>query len=241
MRIRSIVLAGLLTGAVVVAAAAPAAASEDHAKELTECVVEGLEDNGLVEDGQVAIEEAKKSQFEDFDNALEDCKKSKSLFTPALPELIWGGLAFLIVLAVLVKFAFPALRKGLKTREDTIRGDLEAAERAKREAEAERDKYLAQLGDARGEANRIVEEARQAADRVRQDVVAKAEADAAEVRARADEDIRLARDRAVSDLQRQVGDLSIELAEKIVERSIDPATQQDLVESYISSVGNSNQ
>jgi F-type H+-transporting ATPase subunit b len=240
MRIRSIVLAGLLTGAVVVATAAPAAAAGDHAKEIAECVVEGLEENGLVEEGQVVdLEEVKKTQLEDFDNALEDCKKSKSLFTPALPELIWGGLAFLIVLVALVKFAFPALRKGLKTREDTIRGDLEAAERAKQEAEAERDKYLAQLGDARGEANRIVEEARQAAERVRQDVVAKAEADAAEVRARADEDIRLARDRAVSDLQRQVGDLSIELAEKIVERSIDPATQQDLVESYISSVGNS--
>jgi F-type H+-transporting ATPase subunit b len=145
------------------------------------------------------------------------------------------------VLVVLVKFAFPALKKGMKTREDKIRGDLEGAEKARLEAEGERDKYLAQLGDARTEANKIVEEARQAAERVRQDVVAKAEADAAEVRERANEDIRLARERAIGDLQRQVGDLSIELAEKIVERSIDPATQQDLVESYISSVGGSNQ
>jgi F-type H+-transporting ATPase subunit b len=240
MRIRRIVLTGLLTGAVIVAAAAPAGAAEDHAKELTECVVEGLEESGLVEEGQVVdIEEAKKTQFEEFDNALEDCKKSKSLFTPALPELIWGGLAFLIVLVVLVKFAFPALKKGMKTREDKIRGDLEGAEKARLEAEGERDKYLAQLGDARTEANKIVEEARQAAERVRQDVVAKAEADATEVRERANEDIRLARERAIGDLQRQVGDLSIELAEKIVERSIDPATQQDLVESYISSVGDS--
>jgi len=238
MRIRRIVLTGLVTGLVVVATAVPAAAASDHAKELTECVVDGLESSGLVEEGQVVdLEEAKKADFEDFDNALEDCKKSQSLFTPALPEIIWGGLAFLIVLVVLLKFAFPALKKGMKGREEKIRGDLEGAEKARLEAEAERDKYLAQLGDARTEANKIVEEARQAAERVRQDVVAKAEADAAEVRARADEDIRLARERAVSDLQRQVGDLSIELAEKIVERSIDPATQQDLVESYISSVG----
>lgn len=239
MRIRSIVLAGLLTGAVVVATATPAVAAEDHAQELTECVVDGLKENGLIEEGQVVdFEEAKASQFEDFDNALENCKKAQSLFTPALPEIIWGSIAFLIVLFALIKFAFPALKKGMKTREEKIRGDLEAAERARQEAEAERDKYLAQLSDARGEANRIVEEARQAADRVRQDLVARAEADAAEVRARAEDDIRLARERAVSDLQRQVGDLSIELAEKIVERSIDPATQQDLVESYISSVGN---
>jgi F-type H+-transporting ATPase subunit b len=242
MRIRRIVLTGLLTGAVVLAAAAPAAAAEDHAKELTECVVEGLEENGLVEEGQVVdFEEAKTAQFEDFDTALENCKKSQSLFTPALPEIIWGGIAFLIVLFALVKFAFPALKKGLKAREDKIRGDLEGAEKARVEAEAERDKYLAQLGDARTEANKIVEEARQAAERVRQDMLTKAEADAAEVRERANEDIRLARDRAIGDLQRQVGDLSIELAEKIVERSIDPATQQDLVESYISSVGGSNQ
>jgi F-type H+-transporting ATPase subunit b len=231
MRIRRIVLAGLLTAVVVGVAAVPAAAADDHAKELTECVVQGLEDNGLVEDGQVV----------DLEEALEDCKKSKSRFTPALPEIIWGGLAFLIVLVVLVKFAFPALKKGMKSREEKIRGDLESAERAKQDAETEREKYLAQLSDARGEANRIVEEARQAAEQVRADVLAKAEADAAEVRTRADEDIRLARERALSDLQHQVGDLSIELAEKIVERSIDPATQRDLVESYISSVGGSNQ
>jgi F-type H+-transporting ATPase subunit b len=242
MRIRRIVLTGLLAGAVVVAASAPAGAAEDHAQEVAECVVEGLESSGLAEEGQVVeLEEATNAQLDDFDNALEDCKKAKSLFTPALPELIWGGLAFLIVLVVLVKFAVPALKKGMKTREDKIRGDLEGAEKARLEAEGERDKYLAQLGDARTEANKIVEEARQAAERVRQDVVAKAEADAAEVRERANEDIRLARERAIGDLQRQVGDLSIELAEKIVERSIDPATQQDLVESYISSVGGSNQ
>jgi F0F1-type ATP synthase membrane subunit b/b' len=41
----------------------------------------------------------------------------------------------------------------------------------------------------------------------------------------------------MSDLQHQVTDLSIELAEKIVERNLDPDTQRALVESYISSVG----
>jgi F-type H+-transporting ATPase subunit b len=137
----------------------------------------------------------------------------------------------------LVKFAFPALKKGLAAREDKIRGDLEGAERARQEAEAERVRYQAQLTDARGEANRIVEEARQAAEVVRRDVLAKAEVDAAEARQRAEDDIRLASERATSDLQHQVANLSIELAEKIVERNLDRDTQLALVESYISSVG----
>ncbi|MCJ7672578.1 MAG: hypothetical protein MUP67_11120, partial [Acidimicrobiia bacterium] len=80
-------------------------------------------------------------------------------------------------------------------------------------------------------------DARQAAESVRTEVIAKAEADAAEIRTRANEDIGLARERAMSDLQHQVGEISIGLAEKIVERNLDPATQAALVESYINSVG----
>lgn len=232
MRIRRFLVAGLLGLLAVVVVPHAAFAAQDPGKkvgkELVECVEKALDHNaGAIE----------KKDYKGFENDLEDCKKATSLFTPALPELIWGGIAFLIVAFVLMKFAFPALKKGLKAREEKIRSDLEGAEQARQDAEAERLRYQAQLADARGEANRIVEEARQAAETVRQDVVAKAEADAAEVRARANEDIRLARDRAMSDLQHQVADISIGLAEKIVERNLDPDTQAALVESYINSVG----
>ena len=235
MRIRRFLVAGLIAavGVLVVQSAAGAAETGgDPGKkvgaELVECVEHALKTNAAAID---------KRQYTDFDNALADCKKAPSLFTPEKAELIWGGVAFLIVLVGLVKFAFPALKKGMKAREEKIRSDLEGAEKARLDAETERASYQAQLGDARGEANRIVEEARVAAERVRADVIAKADADAAETRQRAAEDVRLARERAMSDLQAQVGDISIGLAEKIVERNLDAATQRDLVESYINSVG----
>jgi F-type H+-transporting ATPase subunit b len=196
---------------------------------LVECVEEALADNA----GEIENDD-----YEGFENALENCKKAPSLITPAVPEMVWGGLAFLIVFLLLAKFAFPALKKGVKAREEKIRSDLEAAEKARQEAEDERAKYQASLADARGEANRMVEEAREAAERVRQETIARAESDAAEIRTRASEDIGLARDRAMADLRSQVADISIELAEKIVERNIDRSTQEQLIESYISSVGN---
>jgi len=228
MRIRRFLAAALLGATAVVVVPHAAFASGDTGKELAECVKSALDDNaGAIERGN----------YSEFEAALTDCKKAQSLFTPALPELIWGGIAFVIVLVALMKFAFPALKKGLKAREEKIRSDLEGAEQARQDAESEKVRYQAQLGDARGEANRIVEDARQAAESVRTEVIAKAEADAAEIRTRANEDIGLARERAMSDLQHQVGEISIGLAEKIVERNLDPATQAALVESYINSVG----
>ena len=71
-------------------------------------------------------------------------------------------------------------------------------------------------------------------------IQSQAEGDAAETRARAQEDIRLATERAQGDLQGRVAELSIELAEKIVERNLDRDTQLALVESYIGQVGNGN-
>jgi len=242
MRMRKALAAALLASGLVVVTGAPAHAEDPgkkFGKELAECTQDALRDNGLFKDGEL-VEPSKVSnqKIKDFENALEDCKKAPSLLTPALPEIIWGAIAFAIVLFVLMKFAFPALKKGLKQREERIRSDLEAAERAREEARAEKARYDQQLAEARAETNRIVEQARQDAERVRADLVARAEADAAAIRTRAQEDIRLATERATSDLQRRVAELSIELAERIVERNLDRDTQLALVESYIQSVGN---
>jgi F-type H+-transporting ATPase subunit b len=159
---------------------------------------------------------------------------------PILPhwdEVLWGSICFAIVFALLAWKAWPAIKKALADREAKIRTDLESAEGAKNQAESELAAYQKQLAEARNEAGKIIEEARLAADQVRKDLIARAETEAAELRARAGEDIRLATDRALADLQGRVAELSIELAEKVVERNLDHDTQIALIESYINQVG----
>jgi F-type H+-transporting ATPase subunit b len=170
---------------------------------------------------------------------IDDCQEAPSLILPASNEIIWGGLAFVVLLLVMWKYALPPVRNMMKQREDRIRDDLERAEQARTEAEGELANYRRQVADARAESARIIEEARQSADEVKRQIQAQAEADAGEIRARAQEDIRLASDRAQADLQGRVAELSIELAEKIVERNLDRDTQLALVESYIEQVGSS--
>jgi F-type H+-transporting ATPase subunit b len=165
---------------------------------------------------------------------------AKNPIIPKGTEILWGSISFVIVFALLYKFAFPAIKKALQDREDRIRNDLERAEQARQEAETSLEEYRRQLAEARAEAGRIIEEARQAADQVRKDLIARAEADAADVRARAREDIRLATERAMSELQERLAELSIELAEKVVEHSLDRETQMQLIESYINQVSSTS-
>jgi F-type H+-transporting ATPase subunit b len=165
---------------------------------------------------------------------------AKNPIIPDAKEIVWTVIAFAIVLVLLSKFAFPAMKKGLKAREERIRADLERAEQARTEAEATLEQYRRQLADSRSEATRIIEEAREAAEGVRRDLIARAESEAAEVRQRAQEDAQLAASRAMTELRGEITNLSVDLAEKIVERNLDRDTQVSLIEEYINSVGTGN-
>lgn len=158
------------------------------------------------------------------------------LVLPDTAELLWGLVAFLLVFFILSRVAFPKIRKGIEAREQQIQGNLEDAERARNEAHTQLQEYRAQLAEARGEANRIIEEARQQAEQVRKDYIARAEKDAEAIVARAQEQIDAERTRTVQELRGTIADMSIDLAEKIVGRSLDGNVQRDFVDSYIREV-----
>jgi F-type H+-transporting ATPase subunit b len=168
---------------------------------------------------------------------IDACQEAPNPLLPETNEIIWGTIFFLVVVAVLTKFAIPALKKGLQAREDKIRSDLQGAESAKTDAEDVLADYRAQLADARAEADRLIEDARGQAEQVRTDLIARAEADAAEARARATADLEQSVNRLKADLQTDVTHFAIELAERIVERNLDRDAQQALIERYIADVG----
>jgi F-type H+-transporting ATPase subunit b len=163
--------------------------------------------------------------------------KAKNPILPEGKEILWAAIAFVIVLSLLAWKAWPAIKAGLKARQDRIASDLEKAESARVEAESSLEDYRRQLAEARNEAAGIVEAARQDADRVRQERIAAVESDIAEMRARAQEDIQLATQRAMADLRREMAELSIQLAERVVESNLDRDRQSALVESFIAQVG----
>lgn len=166
-----------------------------------------------------------------------DCQESPSPILPAKDEIIFGGLAFVILFILMAKVAYPGIKKGLEDRAQRIRQNLDDAERVRAEAQGVLEDYQRQVGDAKAEAARIIDEARQTAEQLRRDLMARAEAEAAEVRTRSQDDVLAAQDRAVADLRGQVATLAIGLAEKVVERNLDRDTNVALINSYIDQVG----
>jgi F-type H+-transporting ATPase subunit b len=158
------------------------------------------------------------------------------LVLPAIPELIWGAVSFVIVAFVLSRIAFPRLRKSVEQREQAIRQKQEEAEQARRDAQREKEEYEKQRAEARSEANRIIEEARGSAEQVRKETITKAEKEAAAIVERSREQIDTERQRAMQELQGTVATLSIQLAEKVVGRSLDGSSQRELVDAYIKEV-----
>ncbi|HYI45309.1 MAG TPA: F0F1 ATP synthase subunit B, partial [Actinomycetota bacterium] len=159
-----------------------------------------------------------------------------ALVLPDTAELIWGTVCFIVVLGFLSKVAFPKIKQTLEAREQQIQGDLESAESAKAEADKVLEDYKKQVADAKSEANRIIEEGRQSAETVRKELVAKAEKEAQQIVERAQEQLANERNRTVQELQGQIADLSIELAEKVVGRSIDASSHKEMVDAYIKEV-----
>src|ERR1700745_1857941 len=58
---------------------------------------------------------------------IEDCQKAPSPILPATNELIWGGIAFVILFFLLAKFAYPAIKKGMDDRAEKIRTSIDEA------------------------------------------------------------------------------------------------------------------
>jgi len=168
---------------------------------------------------------------------VDDCHKAPSPIKPATNEIIWGSISFIVLAVALMKFAVPALQKGMAARSEKVRTDLGAAEKAKADADTLLADYRAQLADARNESNRLIEEARRSADALRADLQSRAQSEIAELRARAAADVEAAKLSAIADLRAEVASLAIGAAETIVQKNLDRETQTQLVENYINQVG----
>ena len=173
--------------------------------------------------------------------AQEAAEHEQNPILPAANELIWGTIAFLILVFLMYRTVWPSVDKAFKDRRANIEGKLEQAERDRDEAEQLLEQYRRRLRDAEDETLRILDEARANAERVRRDLLGKAEADAGRELDRARQAIRAERDQAISQLRNEVGTLAVELATRVVGDSLDRDRQLRLVDQYIDELGNQAQ
>lgn len=170
-------------------------------------------------------------------DSVEGCIEAPSPIIPEINEVIWGGGAFVVLLALMLWKGFPAVQKIMNERSEKIASDLDEADKAKTDAQAVKSQYEAELADAKSAAAAVVEEARQQAEVLRSDLQARAETEISEMKAQAASEIEAARERAMGDLQSEVADIVVGAAERVVEANLDAEAQARLIDNYINQVG----
>jgi F-type H+-transporting ATPase subunit b len=168
-------------------------------------------------------------------------EESRNPILPAANELIWGAVAFFVLLFLMYRTVWPQVNKAYQDRRANIEGKLEQAEKDRDEAEKLLERYRQRLAAAEDETKRILEEARANAERVRKELLAKADADAERQLERARQAIRSERDQAIRQLRGEVGTLAVELATRVVGESLDRERQLRLVDRYIDQLGDQTQ
>ena len=153
---------------------------------------------------------------------------------PHTAELIVGFIAFSLLFLVLRSKVVPLFEKAFAERTEAIQGGMEKAERAQVEAERALAQYTAQLNEARGEAQKIREDARVQGAAIIEDLRSKAAEEAARITAAATAAIQSERQQAMTALRNEVGALATDLASKIVGEALDDQVRQSrIVDRFI--------
>ncbi|MCB9831992.1 MAG: F0F1 ATP synthase subunit B [Planctomycetes bacterium] len=154
--------------------------------------------------------------------------------------LFWSAITFAILLAILYKIGWGPLTKAIEDRESKIRGDIDAAEKARAEAEADMARYKKQLDEAAEEAKRLLQDAREAAERAKESIVTEAKEQAEGLRQQATREIEAARDKAMAEIKGYIVDVAMAASKRFVAGSVDEATHKRLVDEVLAKTAEHN-
>jgi F-type H+-transporting ATPase subunit b len=159
------------------------------------------------------------------------------LVTPGIGLIFWMLVSFGLVMFVLAKYAWTPIMKGIHQREDTIEKALESANEAKKEMLQLRAGNEQLLREAKDERDALMRDARKVKEAILEEARVKANEEAARIMENARENIQFEKMAAINDLKNQIAAISIEIAEKLIEKELEnKKSQQELTEKLLKEV-----
>lgn len=157
------------------------------------------------------------------------------------PQLIHD--AVLLMIAVFVMFVllsyllFNPVRDFLKKREETVKGNIDSAEKAKEDAAKLREEYEEKLRNIHKEEDAILSEARKKALENETKIIDEAKKEAAGIIARANKQTELAVRKAEDDIKKEIITVASMIAGKVVSENIDLTIQDSLIDDTLKEIG----
>lgn len=158
---------------------------------------------------------------------------------PPLYDIVWSIIPFAVVLIIFWKAVLPKFQEVLNQREDQIEGGIQRAEAAQAEAKAALEKYNAQLAEARTEAAQIRDDARSQGQKIIADMKAQATEESARIVESGNKQLEAQRAAVVSDLRKEMGENSINLAERLLgEQLSDDVKRSGTIDNFLAGLDN---
>lgn len=162
-----------------------------------------------------------------------------SILLPAAYDVVWSLVVFIIVFLVFAKYVLPRFQEVLLEREDRIKGGIERAEVAQKEAKAALEKNNAELAEARAEAAEIREAARTRGKEIEAEARARAEEESRRIVEAGEKQLLASREQVVSELRNEMGQNSINLAERLLGTELSDATRRsNTIDEFLSELDN---
>lgn len=152
-------------------------------------------------------------------------------------DIIFQLLMFLILMALLKKYAWAPLMGIMTKREEHIAGEINSAENSRLEAKKLLEEQRQTLKEARAEAQGMIENARKQGDVQREEIITTARSEAERIKETAKLEISQEKEKAVAAIREQVASLSVLIASKVIEKELTAQDQDKLIKEYIQEAG----
>jgi F-type H+-transporting ATPase subunit b len=150
--------------------------------------------------------------------------------------ILWTLIVFLVLMALLWKFAWPAILRSVEDRERRIQRQLDEAEKARAEAARFLEEQRSAMERAKAEAQEILARAKTVAAKERETLLARTREEQEQLLERARREIDAEKEKALLALRREAVDLAIAAASKLLEARLDAEADRRLVIEYLSSL-----
>lgn len=156
-----------------------------------------------------------------------------ALTTPDPGLFFWTIITFLVLVAVLTKFAWKPLLQALEARQESIKKSLDDAQTAKRELERLQQESAQIIRKAHVEAEAIVSNSWADAEKLREEMKQKARTEADAIMKESQRQIEIETGRALRQIRNEVADLAIAIASKLIQRNVSKADNDKLIQETL--------
>ena len=139
----------------------------------------------------------------------------------------------IILILAIYKWVLPPINKAMEERQEKIRTSLEAADQARADAEAADAERRAVLEEARHQAREIVAQANRTAEQVRTDAQSRGQSEYERIVGNAEIEVGLARQRAVEEAATRMGEIVMDVVERVIGREVNFEAHRDLIDEAV--------